>query len=377
MKEVVQDVRTFITWWAMVQEKPSLLSKAKLKLGSWRLQDQHFKVGVWEAVAGLAFHTQPELAHITLTEDHPWNLPGLLPVLQTLEKGKCKVVAEWRRDWQLGEDGSVTPGMAALLKCSRPSTISLSLPDDQPSTSLPALPSITASLARTSCSLILMLEGDYVASNDTCTSDYLLLPFLEAFARVRLRYLACHLGIEAATKFFQEEAHNDSSEEDFPGVRHRPFYHATASIRYLEMLKVRISSLEVLVALNRALPHLELLDDLEVYLTLQGFVSSDDVPQLSYSKDRLTLRLDRITDSWAEWAGKVTAALSRQYAQVWLSWCHMTPVGGAAFLNQLMWGQTLVGAIHVFALSGRPNPQEFSALTVHAAQLPSHTALYW
>ncbi|XP_045616913.2 uncharacterized protein [Procambarus clarkii] len=377
MTPVVQDAKTFITWWAMVQEKPSLLPKAKQKLGSWRLQDEHFKPGAWEATVGLALQTSPESADISLTEDCPWELPGLLPVIQALRKVSCTFVAEWRREWFLGEEGSLTPCTAALLQCSRPSTVAVTLSDDQHSTSLPALPSITVCLAGTSCSLSLMLEGDYVASNDTTTSDYLLLPCLKARSRVRLRRLACHLGVEAAIQFFQEEAGHGSSDEDFPDVRHRTLYHATASIRYLETLKVRISSLDVLVALNRTLPHLELLDDLDVYLTLQGLVSSDDIPQLAYTKDRLTLRLDGITDARAVWAGKVTAALSRQYAHVWLSKCHMTAVGGAVFLDHLTWGQTLVGAVHVFALSGRPNPQEFSALTTRAAQLPNHTALYW
>ncbi|KAG7176745.1 uncharacterized protein LOC121872130 [Homarus americanus] len=375
---VPQDAKTFVTWWTMVKEKPSLMTKAKQKLGSWELVEEHFQAGAWEAVVGLALHTSPETTHITLTEDRPWDLPGLLPVLTALFKVDCDCVVDWRRDWRLeSAKGSITPVMAALLQCSKPSTVEVILPDDQFSSNLSALPAILDRLAHTSCSLNILLEGDFLAQNDFYISDYLLLPLLDGKARVRLRRLSCHMDVEAAEKFFQEDAQNDSSDEDFPGVRHRPMFHATPSIRYLEVLKIRISSLETIVALNRSLPLLELLDELEIHLTLQGFVFSEDIPQLCYTRDKLTLRLNRITDARAEWAGRVTAALSNQYAQVWLCWCYMTAAGGEVFLDQLKINRTLVGAVHVFALSGRPCASEFSSLSTKAALLATHTALYW
>ncbi|XP_071538865.1 uncharacterized protein [Panulirus ornatus] len=376
MKSPEADVKTFITWWALVQENASLLPKAKQKLGSWRLQDEHFQVGVWEAVAGLALHTSPGTAHIKLSADQPWELPGLQPVLNTLQKVNCQCVAEWRREWSLGAH-LVTPCMAALLQCSSPTTVTVSLREHQHSASFPALPAIMSRLARTSCSLSLSLEGDFRDRSDFLTSDHLLLHCLQPQARVRLRRLSCHMGVEAADHFFQDEPQNDSSDEDFPGVRHRPMYLAIPAIRYLQVLKVRISSLEVIIALNRTLPYLELLEDLEIHLTFHGIVFSDDVPQLTYNKDNLMLRIDDLTDARAEWAGRVTGALSRQYSQVWLSWCRMTAIGGSVFLDQLRYSRTLIGAIHVFSLSGRPDWRQFSILTSQAAQLANHTALYW
>lgn len=270
---------------------------------------------------------------------------------------------------------TVTPCMAALLQCSSPTTVTINLHEH--SSSFSSLPAIMARLARTSCSFTLLLEEDFLAHSDFLTSDHLLLPCLQPQARVRFRRLSCHMGVEAASRFFQEEPQNESSDEDFPGVRHRPMYLAIPAIRYLEDLRVRISSPEVIVTLNRTLPFLELLENLEVHLSFHGFVSSDDIPQLNYNRDRLMLRLNGVTDARAEWAGRVTAALSRQYSQVWLSWCHMTAAGGAVFLDQLRDSRTLVGAIHVFSLSGRPDWRQFSALTSQAAQLATHTALYW
>lgn len=383
MKAVAKDSKTFITWWAMVQEKPSLLSKAKQKLGPWRLLDEHFEDGAWEAVAGLARLLQPDSVEVALEGDAPWLLPGLLVVLEQLQKLECECRVKWRRDWHL-RAGGITPTTEALLRASSPTTLALELDEHEDPAALASLPGMVASLARISCSVNLFLESHFLGHSDPAVSDPFLLPCLGDTARVRFRRLSAHLGPEATARFVQEAAaadrasSDDDEDEVFLRVRATPLVQAKAAIRYLEVLRVRISSVDVIAALNKSLPFMELLDDLDVHLTLPRFVPSDAVPQIAYAKDRLTLRLDRVDDAGADRAGRIATAFSRQYAHVWLCKSRMTSVGGEVFLEHLKAGRTLVGAVHVFSVAkGRPDGRSFLRLSAQASLLAAPTALYW
>lgn len=382
MKAVVKDSKTFITWWAMVQEKPSLLSKAKQKLGPWRLLDEHFEDGAWEAVAGLARLLQPDSAEVALEGDAPWLLPGLLVVLDQLQELECECRVKWRRDWHL-RAGDITPTAGALLRASSPATLVLELDEHEDPAALASLPGIVASLAGISCSVNLFLESHFLGYSDPAVSDPYLLPCLGDTSRVRFRRLSAHLGLEATARFVQEAAADRaSSDEDEDEVFHRagptPMVQAKAAIRYLEVLRVRISSVDVIAALNKSLPLMVLLDDLDVHLTLPRLVPSDAVPQIAYAKDRLTLRLDRVDDAGADRAGRIATAFSRQYAHVWLCKSRMTSVGGEVFLEHLKAGRTLVGAVHVFSVTkGRPDGRSFLRLCAQASLLAAPTALYW
>nr|XP_027216591.1 uncharacterized protein LOC113809248 [Penaeus vannamei] len=246
MKAVVKDSKTFITWWAMVQEKPSLLSKAKQKLGPWRLLDEHFEDGAWEAVAGLARLLQPDSVEVALEGDAPWLLPGLLVVLEQLQKLECECRVKWRRDWHLRAGAS--PTTEALLRASSPTTLALELDEHEDPAALASLPGMVASLARISCSVNLFLESHFLGHSDPAVSDPFLLPCLGDTARVRFRRLSAHLGPEATARFVQEAAaadrasSDDDEDEVFLRVRATPMVQAKAAIRYLEVLRVRISS---------------------------------------------------------------------------------------------------------------------------------------
>ncbi|XP_064118086.1 uncharacterized protein LOC135223536 isoform X2 [Macrobrachium nipponense] len=331
---IVHDVKTYITWWAVLKEKPSLAKNARQSLEEWNLQDEHFQVN-------------------------------------------CQCRAHWRREWALSS-GSITQGMSLLLGYCKPSTVALQLPDDSDSSAYDALPRFISALNKSSCSVNLLLEGDFLSKVDTQTSDYLLLPCLIATSKFRLRRLSCHLGLEAADLLYSEEKQRESSEEDFPSARQPPANPILPVVRYLEVLKVKIATTEVISLLNDCLPYLELLQDLEIHLMLQSTVSSDDVPQISFTKGRFTLRLDYVSDSRADWAGKITASLSRRYSSVWLCSCYMSYAGGTVFLDQLRDSSTLVKAIHIFsANSSRPNGSQFLKLSIRASSLPDQTALYW
>lgn len=115
----------------------------------------------------------------------------------------------------------------------------------------------------------------------------------------------------------------------------------------------------------------------DIHYLPQGLLVDEDIPQLNYPRERLTLRLAGVTDGRADWAARVASSLSHHYYHVWLTWCHMTAQGGAIFLDHLLDTRTLISAIHVFPLTGRPDAAQFSALTSQAAQLPAHTLLYW
>ncbi|XP_063605606.1 uncharacterized protein LOC134780698 [Penaeus indicus] len=382
MKAVVKDSKTFITWWAMVQEKPSLLSKAKQKLGPWRLLDEHFEDGAWEAVAGLARLLQPDSVEVALEGDAPWLLPGLLVVLEQLQKLECECRVKWRRDWHL-RAGDITPTAAALLQACSPATLVLELDEHEDPAALACLPGIIASLAQISCSVNLFLESHFHGHSDSAVSDPYLLPCLGDMSRVRFRRLSAHLGLEATARFVQEAAADGASSDDdedevFHRARPTPMVQAKAAIRYLEVLRVRISSVDVIAALNKSLPLMVLLDDLDVHLTLPRLVPSDAVPQIAYAKERLTLRLDRVDDAGADRAGRIATAFSRQYAHVWLCKSRMTSAGGEVFLEHLKAGRTLVGAVHVFSVAkGRPDGRSFLRLCAQASLLAAPTALYW
>ncbi|XP_042882554.1 uncharacterized protein LOC122259724 [Penaeus japonicus] len=384
MKTAVKDSKTFVTWWAMVQEKPSLLSKAKQKLSPWRLLDEHFQDGAWEAVEGLARLIKPDSVEVELEGDAPWLLPGLLVVLKQLQKLECECRVEWRRDWHL-RAGGVTPTTEALLQACPPTTLALELDEHQDPAALASLPGLVASLGRISCSVNLFFESHFLSHSDPAVSDRFLLPCLGDATRVRFRRLSAHLGLEAASRFAQDamaEAASSDDDDDEDEVFHRaqpmPMVQAKAAVRYLEVLRVRISSVDVIAALNRSLPFMELLDDLDIHLTLPPFVASGEVPQIAYTKDRLTLRLDRVDDVGADRAGRITTAFSRQYAHVWLCKSRMTSVGGELFLEHLKAGRTLVGAVHVFSVAkGRPDGKGFLRLCAQASLLAAPTALYW
>lgn len=374
---VVQDVKTYITWWAVLKEKPSLAKNARQSLGEWNLQDEHFQADCWEATAGLVKVLKPRQAEVNLKSKEPWLFAGLQAVLQSLKDVNCQCRAHWRREWELSSV-AITQGMSLLLGYSKPSTVALQLPDDSDSSVYDALPRFISALNASSCSVNLLLEGDFLSKNDTQTSDYLLLPCLITTSKFRLRRLSCHLGVEAADLLYSEEKQAGSSEEDFPSARQPPANPILPVVRYLEVLKVKIAKTEVISLLNDCLPYLELLQDLEIHLTLQSAVSSDDVPQISFKKERFTLRLDYISDSRADWAGKITASLSRRYSNVWLCSCYMSYAGGQVFLDQLRDSSTLVKAIHIFsANSSRPNGSQFLTLSIQASSLPAQTALYW
>ncbi|XP_068247543.1 uncharacterized protein [Palaemon carinicauda] len=376
-KPVVHDIKTFITWWSVVKEKPSLAKNARQSLGEWNLQDEHFQAECWESTAGLAKVLKPKEAEVTLATNEPWLLAGLEGVLQSLKDINCQCRAHWRREWQLFARG-ITKGMSLLLGYCKPSMVALVLPDDSDSSDYNALPRFISALTKSSCSVNLLLEGDFLSKNDMQTSDYLLLPCLINTAKFRLRRLSCHLGVKAADLFYNNDKTAESSEEDFPSARQPPANPTLPVIRYLEVLKVKIAAIEVISLLSDCLPYLELLQDLEIHLVLQSTVSSDDIPQISFAKDRFTLRLDHITDSRAEWAGNITASLSRKYASIWLCSCYMSYVGGRVFLDQLRDNSTLVKTIHVFAAnSSRPNGKQFLTLSIQASSLASQTVLYW
>ncbi|KAK7083207.1 hypothetical protein SK128_011723 [Halocaridina rubra] len=377
MKSDIQDPKTFTTWWAMVKANSSLIQKAKQKLGTWNLQDEHFQPGTWEAVSCLAKKLKVEKAVITLSTHQPWLLQGLTSVLQSLHDVKCDCKAEWRRKWHLHAE-SITYGMSLLLKFSSPSMVIVNLPEEGDSADFEALPLFISELTFSSCSANLLLECDFLSKNGMLTSDYLLTSCLVYSARVRFRRLSGHFGIEVCDRFYQDQQYVDSSEDDFPSARLPPANPTLPAIRYLEILKIKISSVDVIESLNMSLPFLELLEDLEVHLSLPISVCTDDIPQISYTKDSLTLRLDYLTDGRAEWAGKIISTFSHQYARVWLCCCFMSCEGGLHLLDQLKNGRTLVKSIHVFsANASRPDGSQFLTLATHAASLASPTTIHW
>lgn len=130
--------------------------------------------------------------------------------------------------------------MAALLQISTPSTITIIIPHGEEAADHPAVSDMLSRLAYISCFVTLLLEGDFEGRSPMPTTDSLLLPCLLPHTRSRFRRLACHMGLEVASMFYLKEAQKDSSDEDFPGVRHRPIYLAHPTIRYLEVLKVSL-----------------------------------------------------------------------------------------------------------------------------------------
>lgn len=294
----------------------------------------------------------------------------------TLQAGTECVCEAWR-EWTLTEaDLEVAEYLnQTFLELCRPTTVTLTLLHHHPGT----LSSFMASLAQTPCSLNLLLETDFESRGDVPPSDSVLSPLLKRRTRARLCVLSCHLGEDAAQRFTLQGKQRTHSNEDVTGLLSaRPVTVLMPVLRCLQVLKVRVSSVEVLEALNQCLPLMTLLQELDVNLTLSLLQPSEDIPALAYCRDfGLTLRLPGISDAKAEWAGRVASFLNRCYDYIWLTWCHMTADGGIAFLRQLSANQILVKGVSVFSLSGRPSPQQVMSLSVMAAQLPAHTTLHW